>query len=182
MTTADLSVQTASTEPVRIAVNDVRHALAYEWLMEEAFLLDAHDYQGWLRMLTEDISYRVPTRWRREGGNEGESSDFGHYVETRSSLETRVRRMTEPTAWAARPLPTTRHIVTNVRVQAAGEDLLARSYLLLICNRGSRREPELITGERHDRLRVAADGLQLGERTVLLDQSSVMATSLSVFL
>ena len=42
--------------------SDPAHMAAHQFLVEEAALLDAADYAGWLELLCEDIRYVMPVR------------------------------------------------------------------------------------------------------------------------
>ena len=47
-------------QPLRYG--DPAHQAAHQFLVEEAALLDAADYAGWLNLLSEDIRYLMPVR------------------------------------------------------------------------------------------------------------------------
>jgi hypothetical protein len=42
--------------------SDERHLQAHHWLVEEAYILDAQNYEEWLALLAEDIHYIMPVR------------------------------------------------------------------------------------------------------------------------
>jgi phthalate 3,4-dioxygenase beta subunit len=42
--------------------NDIRHLQAHQFLVDEAYLLDAQQYEAWLDTLTDDIRYVMPVR------------------------------------------------------------------------------------------------------------------------
>src|SRR5262249_22367877 len=42
--------------------NDIRHLQAHQFLVDEAYLLDAQQYAAWLDTLTDDIRYVMPVR------------------------------------------------------------------------------------------------------------------------
>lgn len=52
------------TKPPRkpLPFNDIRHLQAHQFLVDEAYLLDAQDYGTWLDTLTDDIRYVMPVR------------------------------------------------------------------------------------------------------------------------
>jgi p-cumate 2,3-dioxygenase subunit beta len=98
--------------------------LQYEveaFLYHEAELLDEWRLEEWLDLLTEDCRYDVPAPDRPQ------SSDhltFALIHDSRTLIEQRVIRLKKPTAHAEHPHSRTRRMITNVRVQEAGEGLL----------------------------------------------------------
>ena len=45
-----------------LAFDDSRHLAAHHFLVEEAAILDAADWEAWLGLLAEDIRYVMPVR------------------------------------------------------------------------------------------------------------------------
>jgi 3-phenylpropionate/cinnamic acid dioxygenase small subunit len=45
-----------------LSYGDPAHLAAHQFLVEEAALLDAADYAGWLELLCQDIRYVMPVR------------------------------------------------------------------------------------------------------------------------
>jgi 3-phenylpropionate/cinnamic acid dioxygenase small subunit len=172
---------TSGGGPTPLLFGDARFGLLYQWLVEEAALLDQHRYEEWLSRLADDLDYRVPIRQVSDQSRPAESG-FGHFAETKASLATRVRRLEQRNAWAETPATATRRFVSNLRAQVDGDDLLASSYFLLIRNHGGRRAAQQVMGERHDRLRQDASGWKLVGRLVELDQTSLPVTNLAIFL
>src|SRR5262249_50658627 len=126
---------------------DPAHLAAHQFLVEEAALLDAADFAGWLGLLCADIRYLMPvpgTTARRAGFDS--LADMGHFDEDMYALRKRVQRLATDHAWTEDPPSRTRHFVTNVRTfRAEGDDLRAESALLLFRSRGDTREPSLIS-------------------------------------
>src|SRR5256884_2958310 len=90
--------------------------LAHQFLVEEAALLDAADYAGWLGLLCEDIRYLMPVRVTTARGAGFDSlADMGHFDEDMYALRKRVQRLATDHAWTEDPPSRTRHFVTNVR-------------------------------------------------------------------
>lgn len=42
--------------------SDTRHLEAHQFLVDEAYLLDAQRYEAWLDTLTDDVRYTMPVR------------------------------------------------------------------------------------------------------------------------
>lgn len=146
-----------------------------QFLVEEAYLLDARRFHDWYELLTDDFQYRVPIPVTRDNPGQATYSEDGSIVqESRSSLQWWIRRY-EPEvfeyAWGENPPQRTRHLVTNVSAtqRAGGAEWDVRSYVLLGFAKQS--EPEtLATAMRADVLRRTGGGLRLAARTVYLTQ------------
>ena len=164
--------------------SDPAHLAAHQFLVEEAALLDAADYAGWLGLLCEDIRYVMPVRVTTARGAGFDSlADMGHFDEDMYALRKRVQRLATDHAWTEDPPSRTRHFVTNVRTFTdQGDDLVVESALLLFRSRGDTREADLLSAGRTDRLRATPDGLRLARREITVDESVLRTQNLAVFL
>jgi len=154
-----------------------------EFLYREAQLLDTYRFADWLALFSPDIDYRMPVRTTQflvDGPGFHESEFF---VENRVSLETRVRRLETEFAWAEVPPSRTRHFVSNVLVeQCELEGELEVESCFMVTRTRVDREYQLFTGLRRDLLRtVEGAGLKIARRLILVDQTVITATNLSVF-
>ncbi|BBY38161.1 hypothetical biphenyl dioxygenase beta subunit [Mycobacterium mantenii] len=170
----------------RLRMTDPRYAEVSEWLIEEAELLDGRQFEAWLARLAADVSYRMPVRQTVDAVDEEETPSTFHYLdENYESLWVRVQRLIGGAAQSESPPSRTRRHVSNVRVATGGRDdeLTAASYLLLLRSRRDDPDYQTISCERRDRLRrVEDDRLMLVSREVLVDQSSLGVSNLSIFL
>lgn len=155
-----------------------------ELLYREAEVLDAHRFEDWLALFTEDIHYVMPVRtgtFRARGAGFEESMAF--FDDNFQSLSTRVQRLATEAAWAETPPSRTRHFISNVRVTPAerpGEYAAAASFMVTRC-RGEQPQ-QMFTGRREDLLRRVAPGeLRIARRRILVDQTVITGTNLSVF-
>jgi biphenyl 2,3-dioxygenase subunit beta len=153
---------------------------------DEAALLDAHRYEEWVALFTEDTHYFMPIRRtvnRRELAKEftkpGEMAFFDDDLPT---LQGRVRKLGSGTAWAEDPPSRTRHFVTNVRIVAGAQpELTVESNFLLYRTRLKSEEDQWI-GLRRDALRRGPDGrLHIASRHIYLDQTLLLSRNLSNF-
>jgi phthalate 3,4-dioxygenase beta subunit len=172
-----------------LSYGDPAHLAAHQFLVEEAALLDAADYAGWLELVEEDIRYVMPVRVTTARGAGFDSlAGMGHFDEDMYALRKRVQRLATDHAWTEDPPSRTRHFVTNVRTfrDQPGHDqpavLRVESALLLFRSRGDTREPSLISAGRADLLRETADGLRLARREITVDESVLRTQNLAVFL
>jgi 3-phenylpropionate/cinnamic acid dioxygenase small subunit len=181
--TADVSV------PQRLGrslgFGDEQHLQAHQWLVDEAYLLDAQRYEDWLALLTDDIRYLMPARVTTAAGAGFDTAPgMAHFDEDRYSLGRRVARFQTEHAWTEDPPSRLRHHITNVRTFATDDPghLVAESGVLLYRSRGDVREAALLSAGREDLLRRSADGWLLARRTVLIDDSVLRTQNLAIFL
>jgi phthalate 3,4-dioxygenase subunit beta len=164
--------------------SDPGHQAAHQFLVEEAVLLDAADYAGWLELLCEDIRYVMPVRvTTARGAGFDALADMGHFDENLYALRKRVQRLATDHAWTEDPPSRTRHFVSNVRTFRHGDiELRVESSLLLFRSRGDTRPPDLLSAGRTDILREAGDGYRLARREIVVDESVLRTQNLAVFL
>jgi phthalate 3,4-dioxygenase beta subunit len=179
--------------------SDPAHQAAHQFLVEEAALLDAADYAGWLGLLCDDIRYLMPVRvTTARGAGFDTLADMGHFDEDLYSLRKRVQRLATDHAWTEDPPSRTRHFVTNVRtfrssafpgsafpgsaIPNGGVEFHVESAVLLFRSRGDTREADLVSAGRTDVLRETAEGLRLARREILVDEAVLRTQNLAVFL
>ena len=80
------------------------------------------------------------------------------------------------------PPTRSRRFVTNVRVSVLGDDVLARSSVLLLRSRWDSKCFEFLAARRDDVLRQSGGRLKLVRREILIEQSVAESPNLSVFL
>jgi 3-phenylpropionate/cinnamic acid dioxygenase small subunit len=167
--------------------NDIRHLEAHQFLVDEAYLLDAQHYDVWLDTLTDDIRYVMPVRvTTARGAGFDTSPGMDHFDEDKYSLSQRVARMGTEHVWAEDPPSRLRHFITNVRTFATDDDecLEVESAELLFRSRGDVNDSALMSCSRQDILR-RCDGPQswkLAHRRIIADESVLRMQNLAVFL
>lgn len=165
--------------------SDERHLQAHQWLVDEAYLLDAQRYEDWLALVADDIHYIMPVRVTTAlGAGYDSAPGMAHFDENKYSLGRRVARFQTEHAWTEDPPSRLRHHITNVRTFATEDPghLIVDSGVLLYRSRGDVREPALLSAGREDLLRRTADGWQLARRTILVDDSVLRTQNLAIFL
>lgn len=165
--------------------DDPRHLAACRFLVDEAHVLDAQDYDAWIDMLTEDVRYLMPVRVSTARGSGFDTAPgMSHFDEDRYSLERRVARFATEHAWTEDPPSRLRHHVTNIRCTEAGraDELRVDSAVMLFRSRGDVRPPAFISAGRHDLLRRVGDGWKLARREVMVDESVLRTQNLAIFL
>jgi 3-phenylpropionate/cinnamic acid dioxygenase small subunit len=168
--------------------DDLRHLQAHQFLVDEAYLLDAQRYDAWLDTLTDDVRYVMPVRvTTARGAGFDTSPGMAHFDEDKYSLTQRVARMGTEHAWAEDPPSRLRHFITNVRTFECddpddGAHLLVESAELLFRSRGDVNESALVSCGREDLLRWSEDQWKLARRRIFVDESVLRMQNLAVFL
>jgi phthalate 3,4-dioxygenase beta subunit len=165
--------------------NDIRHLQAHQFLVDEAYLLDAQRYEEWLDTLTDDIRYVMPVRvTTARGAGFDTSPGMAHFDEDKYSLTHRVARFATEHAWTEDPPSRLRHFITNVRTFPGEDDahLIVESAELLFRSRGDVNESALVSCGREDQLRWCDDQWKLAHRMITADESVLRMQNLAVFL
>ncbi|EFG74217.1 ring hydroxylating beta subunit [Mycobacterium parascrofulaceum ATCC BAA-614] len=165
--------------------NDSRHLQAHQFLVDEAYLLDAQQYEAWLETLTDDVRYVMPVRvTTARGAGFDCAPGMAHFDEDKYSLSQRVARLGTEHAWAEDPPSRLRHFITNVRT-FEGDDpahLLVESAELLFRSRGDVTDSAVLSCGREDLLRWCDDRWKLARRRIFVDESVLRMQNLAVFL
>lgn len=177
-------VEDAAMRPPRVAAEVFVEVL--DFLTDEAALLDDDLHREWLGLLTEDVVYQMPGR-RSVHRKDGKGLDFDNcnFDDDWSSLDMRVRRSVEiASAFDRDPPPRIRRLVTNVVVRRTDSDVeyAATSSVLLLRSRLHLPDYDILSARREDVVRRTDDGLRLAKRLILVDQTTLGAAYLNVFM
>jgi 3-phenylpropionate/cinnamic acid dioxygenase small subunit len=172
-------------EPVPVGADIYNRIVGF--LYREATLLDSIRLKEWGALLAPDLVYGVPLRQTRPMLQQAQSvvRTVQHYHDNYRSIMGRIMRLTETrSAWAEDPPSRTRRMVSNVQVFTTGtpDEFEVVSYLLLTRSRFDSPNMDLISGERHDRLRVDGADFKIARREVILDQAVLGTPNLAIFL
>ncbi|CAA0118222.1 Biphenyl dioxygenase subunit beta [Halioglobus japonicus] len=166
----------------------------------EARLLDGRQYLQWMQLVSEDITYVVPSRVNvqvnnRERGREdmisvereleGEASmgcplrEEGYLL-----LMLRAERAYKINSWSENPPARTRRMVGNVELMAreTGTDerwSVVSNFHLYYARPGS--DNVIYSGQRRDTLVPAAGSFRLFRREVVLDYANIELPTLGLF-
>lgn len=154
----------------------------------EASMLDDCDFDSWAGLLHRQIRYFMPirsNRIQREKSLEYTRDDeSAHFDEDYESLQGRLRKVKSDVGWSENPASRTRHIIGNVVISSGStsDGLKVTSSFLVYRNR-LERQVDIFAGYRDDELlRSSDDGkLKIRNRTIYIDQSTVLANNLSFF-
>ena len=153
-----------------------------EFLYREAALLDESAYAAWIELCAEDIHYLMPVRTTQFLARGAGFEEVAFFDDNINSLRTRVARLQTESAWAETPPSRTRHFLTNLLV-TAGErphEFEAAANFLVTRTRADQAY-QMFTGRREDLLRrVAPSEYRIARRRILIDQTVITSTNLSV--
>ncbi|WP_284981521.1 aromatic-ring-hydroxylating dioxygenase subunit beta [Arthrobacter sp. efr-133-TYG-118] len=162
-----------------------------QFLYAEAELLDDYRFDEWIDLFTDDVTYWIPnreTRPIRERHLEVAAQDEAAIIlDDKFFLKGRVRRITSGISWSEEPPSRARRLITNIRVQPAAKpgELDVRSNFYVYRSRLERHQ-DWFVGQRFDVLRPAdpASGypFQIANRKIVLEQTTILAPSLTTFL
>lgn len=163
-----------------------------EHLLYEADLFDQWRYREWLELTTEDVQYWAPLRknvrygeWDREQSRQ--RSELAWFDDNRTTLEMRVRQLESGIHWSEEPLSRVCHVISGIRVVAGpadpgfGAEVTVRSRFVVYRNHQDDEE-SLFIGKREDVLRRVDHGWKLARRSILIDQSVMLAQNLTILL
>jgi 3-phenylpropionate/cinnamic acid dioxygenase small subunit len=169
-----------------------------QFLYREARLLDERRFHDWLELFTDDLRYWMPVRMSRypKGSRAIVILDEDRYVEeelaregelalldeTKESLSMRIARLDTGMAWAEDPPSRTRHLITNIEVEAGSTDaeLTVFSNFLVYRTRGE-TEQDFFVGRREDTLRNVEGAWKIARRKIVLDQNVLLPKNVSIF-
>ncbi|AFO50096.1 aromatic-ring-hydroxylating dioxygenase subunit beta [Pseudomonas asiatica] len=157
----------------------------YYW---EAKLLNDRRFEEWFALLAEDIHYFMPirtTRIMRDSRLEYSGSrEYAHFDDDATMMKGRLRKITSDVSWSENPASRTRHLVSNVMIvgaEAEGEYEISSAFI--VYRNRLERQLDIFAGERRDTLRrnTSEAGFEIVNRTILIDQSTILANNLSFF-
>lgn len=160
----------------------------HEFLCAEADLLDERRYEEWLDLLTDDISYWVPMRrnvqfghWDTENTRQGR--DMNWFDEGKATLRLRIKQITSGVHWVEEPSPRVSRMISNVHAIRATPSLedpeeVSVKYRILIYRNRLEDSTDIFAGKREDVLRKVDGEWKIRKRTMLLDQSVLLAATM----
>jgi 3-phenylpropionate/cinnamic acid dioxygenase small subunit len=184
------AIATSDRQPSALDATRVTPELQQEieqFLYHESRVLDERRYQEWYELLADDLHYFMPTRYnrlKREADKEFSAPDEAAFFdENKRSIAMRIRRLNTGMAWAEDPPSRTRHMVSNVVIRPVANDEFEVDCYYLLYRSRLEREVEIFVGMRHDVLRRAQipGSFKIARRTIILDQSILLARNLSFF-
>ena len=168
----------------RIASSHPDFAEVYDFLLDEAALLDGNDLDAWFQLLAEDLVYRIPVR-RIVSRHQGPGFDpvMAHLDDDHAAMANRIERLRSASAWVEDPPSLVRRFVTNARLTAARApgELAVNSYVLALRSQWTKAPFDILSMERHDVLRRSGRSFEIARRTIFFDQSPLETPNLPLF-
>jgi 3-phenylpropionate/cinnamic acid dioxygenase small subunit len=167
-----------------------------QFLYREARLLDDRRFHEWLELFTDDVRYwmvgrvnRYPRASKAIAGSTNDRRDDSDLEdqlalldETKVTLEGRVARLDTGMAWGEDPPSRTRHMITNVEVEAGDTPAELKVYSnFLVYRTRAETEQDLYVGARQDVLRRVGGSWKIAHRKAVLDQNVLLPKNVSVF-
>ncbi len=173
----------AGRVPTNCAPGTAEYGEIVEFLYREADLLDDHRFGDWVLLFAEDIRYDMPVRTTQFLAKGEGFENVGFFDENIHSLRIRVRRLQTGTAWAETPPSRTRHFISNILATSeptTGEYFVRSNFI--VARTRAEQGYQMFTGRREDTLRRGGgSGFLIARRRILIDQTVVTATNLSIF-
>ncbi len=140
-----------------------------DFLYHEAALLDEWRLQEWLELLTEDVTYEVPSTDLPHGTP---SDTLFLVADNAARLHARVRQLLGKFAWAEQPRSRTRRLISNVRIQEVTDETI-RIAANFVVYRMRLEQIDTYVG-RYEYTLVLQDGtLKIHKRKAILDLESL---------
>ncbi|RMG56495.1 MAG: 3-phenylpropionate/cinnamic acid dioxygenase subunit beta [Acidobacteria bacterium] len=153
---------------------------AERFLYREAKLLDERRFEEWLDLLTDDVRYWMPVG-NLEGAGAPDGQHLSYFEDNKQTLMLRIKRLGTGFAHAEDPPSRTRHLISNIVVEAFTEAELKVSANFIVFRGRLETEEDLFVGRREDVLRKVDGQWKLAARKILLDHNVIGAKNLSLF-
>ena len=167
------------------ADQDMRdHYIASRFLAEEAKLLDQRRFAEWLKLVDDEVSYKVYMRLSAIDFDREVNPDAFHVHDDKRNLALRVERAKSGSGWSELPPSRTLRLVGSIMVNRTDRDdvIEVENALNLYRQRASTGPGDLIAVRRTDWLRMGEEGPKLLKRVVIPTDSSLNTPNLGVLL
>jgi benzoate/toluate 1,2-dioxygenase beta subunit len=117
------------------------------FLLREAKLLDAGEFEAWLALYAPQGIYWMPSQPHQSDAEAVASIIY----EDHAILAIRVRRLLEARALVLTPMPRTTHLISNIEVETGGDgEFIAEAAFICIEHQGDERR--LYSGRQQHQL------------------------------
>jgi p-cumate 2,3-dioxygenase beta subunit len=148
------------------ASGKITRAEVEDFMYMEADLLDEWKLDDWLKLLTDDAEYFVPSNDALEGNHR---TSLFTIADNAERIRQRVIRLNDPNCHAEFPQSRTRRLITNVRVLESDTETVTATANF-VCYRYRRYERiRVYVGKYRYMLRKTDAGLLIRERRVYMD-------------
>lgn len=150
--------------------NSISRSDVEEFLFEEAALLDEWRLDEWLKLLTDDAIYQIPST---DAPDSDARNALFLIADDVTRIKARVKRLNDTEAHAESPRSRTRRMVANVRITARDGDSLSVSANFSVFRYRRNSPLRQYVGRYEYRLKTTDDGLRIAERRVILDPTEL---------
>jgi PAH dioxygenase small subunit len=171
----------ATHAPIVFGFGTPEHSEISDWVTREVHLLDDARFDEWFEMVHPSLTYSMPVRLSlmpKDGA--GFREDMDYYMDDYASIKTRLERLKTEMAWAEQPGSRTRHLITNLLIEAASDHEYRVRGQFLVTRARADNFPDVFSGVREDLLVRGEAGLLLRKRSIFLDQSVLKSFNLSI--
>ena len=152
------------------------HRKVEQFLFREARLLDERRFEEWAELFTSDGQYWAPTQPDQQSPDDAVSL----FLDDRTSMNARIRRLRHPEAHVAIPHSNTAHMLGNIEIDPADDGLVARAVFHVAEYRHT--EPRWYAGRVEYRLRPHDDAFQIALKKVVLVNCTGSLTAMAFYL
>lgn len=188
----------ASVSNVALQTTPQQQRTLERFYFHEARLLDNRQFQQWLALVSEDISYVMPARTNvlvnnRQRGSEHmisverelegvDSMGCPIREETYIHLMVRVERAFKINSWSENPPARTRRIVGNIELmgEEGGELSVLSNFHLYYARPGN--DNYIYSGQRRDTLLSTNNTYRIKRREVVMDYANIDVPTLGLLL
>ncbi len=148
-----------------ISTSAITRTQIEDFLYEEAALLDEWRLREWLDLLTDDVTYEVPSTDTPDGDSR---STLFIVADNAERLHLRVEQLLGKSAWAENPKSRTRRMISNVRIRQVDGDTLDITANFVVYRMRSGHIDTYIGRYEHTLVRYD-NGLKIRHRKAILD-------------
>ena len=142
----------------------LRRVEVEDFLYHEAQLLDEWRLHDWLDLFCDECRYVLPATDLPDGDP---AETLGLIDDDLARLRGRVERLASARAYREFPWSRTRHLITNVRVTAAGDDEVC-AQANFAAYRYRKGDEQVLVGSSAYRLVGGAEGFRIREKWITL--------------
>jgi 3-phenylpropionate/cinnamic acid dioxygenase small subunit len=159
-------------------LSDVEYRTVVEFLYREARLADEARYAEWLALWTDDGVYWVPATTDPSADPQ---KHLSHIYDNRARLDTRVKLLQTGHRYSQEPASLMRRLISNIEVQAAGDDELVAgsNFVLAELAIQAKHEMHWWVGRTTHRLRRVDGDLRMSRKKVVLINAAEPLPNLS---
>ncbi|MBD21573.1 MAG: p-cumate dioxygenase [Rhodospirillaceae bacterium] len=141
-----------------------------DFLYHEAALLDQWKLEEWLRLLTQDAVYEIPSN---DAPDSSARDALFLIADDFIRVKARIKRLCDTEAHAEFPRSRTRRMIANVRITECEGNNLSVSANFSVYRYRRNASLRLYVGRYEYGLRITSKGLLIAKRRVILDPTEL---------